>query len=68
VVLAAVQSPLLAERKQASVLIPRLCSSILQAPHSARHVRPSNPLQSFHLSTAPQALHTIFGRHMQSPL
>ena len=37
--LAAVQSPLLAERKQGSVLIPRLCASILQAPHSARHVR-----------------------------
>ena len=37
-VLAAVQSPLLAERKQASVLIPRLCSTILQAPASAHHV------------------------------
>ena len=41
--LAAMQSPLLAERKQASVLIPRLCASILQAPHSARHVRPFCP-------------------------
>lgn len=36
--LAAMQSPLLAERKQASVLIPRLCSTILQAPASAHHV------------------------------
>jgi hypothetical protein len=40
VVLAAVQSPLLAEAKLASVLIPRMCSSILLAPSSCRHVRP----------------------------
>lgn len=39
VVLAACQSPLLCERRSASVLIPRLCSSILQAPSSCRHVR-----------------------------
>ena len=40
VVLAAVQSPLLAEAKQASVLIPRLCNTILLAPSNCRHVRP----------------------------
>ncbi len=34
------QSPLLAEAKLASVLIPRMCSSILLAPSSCRHVRP----------------------------
>lgn len=38
VLLAAAQSPLLAEKKLASVLIPRLCNSILTAPSSSRHV------------------------------
>ncbi|KAK9909040.1 hypothetical protein WJX75_006403 [Coccomyxa subellipsoidea] len=38
VVLAACQSPLLCERRSASVLIPRLCSSTLQAPSSCRHM------------------------------
>ncbi|KAL3132600.1 hypothetical protein ABBQ32_009129 [Trebouxia sp. C0010 RCD-2024] len=37
VLLAAAQSPLLAEKKLASVLIPRLCNSILTAPSSSRH-------------------------------
>ena len=41
VLLAAAQSPLLAEKKLASVLIPRLCNSILTAPSSSRHVSPS---------------------------
>ena len=36
--LAAAQSPLLDEKKYASVLIPRLCNTILMAPNSSRHV------------------------------
>ena len=43
VLLAAAQSPLLAEKKLASVLIPRLCNSILTAPSSSRHVSPPPP-------------------------
>lgn len=39
VVLAAVQSPLLGDRKRASLLIPRICNIILNAPNSCRHVR-----------------------------
>jgi len=58
VVLAAVQSPLLAEAKLASVLIPRMCSSILLAPSSCRHVRPrparSLPLAQLHPARAVQ--------------
>ena len=38
VLLAAAQSPLLDEKKYASVLIPRLCNTILMAPNSSRHV------------------------------
>lgn len=38
VVLAAVQSPLLGDRKRASLLIPRICNIILNAPNSCRHV------------------------------
>jgi hypothetical protein len=38
VVLAAVQSPLLDDRKRASLLIPRICNIILNAPNSCRHV------------------------------
>ncbi|KAK9819719.1 hypothetical protein WJX72_001643 [[Myrmecia] bisecta] len=37
VLLAAAQSPLLGEKKLASVLIPRLCNTILMAPSSSRH-------------------------------
>jgi len=43
VLLAAAQSPLLAEKKLASVLIPRLCNSILTAPSSSRHVSLDTP-------------------------
>ena len=38
VMLAAVQSPLLTDKKHASLLIPRLCNTILTAPSSCRHV------------------------------
>jgi len=44
VVLAAVQSPLLDDRKRASLLIPRICNIILNAPNSCRHVDPPPPL------------------------
>lgn len=63
VLLAAAQSPLLAEKKLASVLIPRLCNSILTAPSSSRHVSlnmaPSCDLSPAHrlLSQASQTLH-----------
>lgn len=56
VLLAAAQSPLLAEKKLASVLIPRLCNSILTAPSSSRHVgsRPGPGLPFLcHHTTAP---------------
>jgi len=55
VLLAAAQSPLLAEKKLASVLIPRLCNSILTAPSSSRHVSLNVP-PSCNLSPADRSL------------
>ena len=67
VVLAAVQSPLLSDRKRASLLIPRLCNIILSAPNSCRHVsgatlllvfvsRQCSGTDSFESSMLPQIL------------
>ena len=40
------QSPLLADSRHSSVLVPRLCSCVLMAPQHCRHVSPQHDSHS----------------------
>ena len=70
VLLAAAQSPLLAEKKLASVLIPRLCNSILTAPSSSRHVSPAHYHTSQYIDIQPGTIWVehVWNGTMSNPL